>query len=76
MMYGSNMNGWDWAWMSFMMIIGTAAVVFVVFALVRGLQSGAPTQQLVEPLDILAQRFARGEIDDAEYKRRRDALQL
>ena len=76
MMDGWDMNGWGWVWMTLMMLIGTAVVVFTVFALVRGLQGGAQTQQLVNPLDTLAQRSAKGEIDDAEYKRRRDALQL
>lgn len=74
MMYGWDVNGWDWAWMSLMMFIGTALVIYVVAMLARGAWGGGPPRQSENPLDILAQRFARGEIDEAEYQRRRNVL--
>jgi len=75
MMYGWDMNGWDWAWMSLMMFIGSALVVVLVVLLIRGVPGSGPLRQPDNAFDILAQRFARGEIDEAEYMRRRDALQ-
>lgn len=75
MMNGWDMNGWDWAWMSLMMFVGTALVVAVVLLLVRGAPGSEQPRYPDNPFDILAQRFARGEIDEAEYQRRRDALQ-
>ena len=75
MMHGWDMNGWDWAWMSLMMFVGTALVVAVVILLVRGAPGSEQLRRSDSPFDILAQRFARGEIDEAEYQRRRDALQ-
>ena len=75
MMYGWDMNGWDWAWMSLMMFVGTALVVGLIVLLMRGAPGSGQPRQPDNPFDILAQRFARGEIDEAEYQRRRDALQ-
>ena len=75
MMYGWDMNGWDWAWMSLMMFVGTALVVGLIVLLMRGAPGSGQPRQHDNPFDILAQRFARGEIDEAEYQRRRDALQ-
>jgi putative membrane protein len=75
MMDGWDMNGWGWAWMTTTMLIGTAVVVLVVILLYRGSQASGPVDRPENPLDILAQRFARGEINEEEYRGRRDVLQ-
>ena len=74
---------WDghWGWMfigPLMMIIFVAAVVVLVVLALRwisgGGQHGAPTT-IKTPLDILKERFARGEIDKAEFEERRRILE-
>jgi uncharacterized membrane protein len=59
----------------FWLMIAAAAVVVVVWVVrSRSLTptTAAPTHEA--PLDILARRFASGEIDADEYKRSRDLL--
>ena len=46
---------------------------FVVYAIVRYARWRWPGPS-ADPLAILAARYARGEIDDAEYERRRSVL--
>jgi putative membrane protein len=64
-------RGWWWA-MGIGWLIFLALLVVVTVVLVRHYTQRNPTQQRAE--DILAERFARGEIDDDEYRKRRDAL--
>ncbi len=80
-MYGPHMwnGGWyGWFFGPIMMIvfIGVAAVVVVL--LVRWLgggHGGAPHHARGKtPLDILKERFARGEIDKEEFEERRRVL--
>ena len=63
-------RGWWWVmgigWLIFLVVIVILAVV-----LVRGSANGRSRGSAD---DILAERFARGEIDDDEYRRRRAAL--
>ncbi len=69
-------------WMMFgplMMIVVVAAIVVVVVLMVRWL--GAPVHGAAPhpppgrtPLDILRERFARGEIDKEEFEERRRVL--
>ena len=72
---------WDYGWgmMIFgplMMIAVIAAIVAVVVLLVRWLgPSAAPHGPAAKtPLDILEERFARGEIDAEEFEARRRVL--
>jgi putative membrane protein len=67
-----HMSGAGWV----MMIVWTAvAIMFVVVATqaLRGTKSHGTTETK-SPLDVLAERFARGEIDETEYVARRDVL--
>jgi len=77
MMNGRDMSGQDWAWMTLMMGVGALLfvllVVVVVIAVVRGL-SRPSHERSDEALAVLRRRFAAGEIDEAEYQRRHDAL--
>lgn len=73
--------GWGWGHMIFgglMMIVFWGGVIVVIVLLVRWLGSGgaghpsAPSRRT--PLDILQERFAKGEIDKEEYEDRRKLL--
>lgn len=75
--YGDGMSGWGYAFMSVSMILFWGLVVLGIVALVRYLgraarPMGAPDRPT--PEQLLAERLARGEIDEDEYRRRRDAL--
>ena len=78
--YGNGMGGWGYALMTISMILFWGAVIYGIVALVRyahrdGPQRGEPAgPPAPEPERLLAERFARGEIDEAEYISRRDAL--
>lgn len=74
MMHGWDMTGWGWLWMTLMMGGGTALLVLLIVLLTRAPAPGSRGERLDDPKDILARRFARGEIDEAEYRRRLDAL--
>jgi putative membrane protein len=73
--------GWEWGW------IVTAVVLTLLFAVVitaivvavryltgggRHSDGGGSTRTAAE--DVLAQRFARGEIDDTDYRQRMTSL--
>lgn len=71
---------WDGGWMFFgplMMIAFVAVIVVVVVLLLRGLGGHRPRNPMSSDsnaLDILKERFARGEIDKEEYEERRRIL--
>jgi putative membrane protein len=72
--------GWhmdDWSWGGWLLMTATmvafwALVAWVVVVAIRA--SRPPSQQTPDPERTLAQRFAAGEIDEDEYRRRLDAL--
>ena len=74
-------SSWGWGHMVFgmaMMILFWGAIILLIVLLVRwlsgtGLQHQLPPAQRT-PLDILKERFARGEIDKEEYEERRKLL--
>lgn len=82
--YGTHMM-WDGGWPgmiigSLMMILFFAALVAVVVLVVRwlggtGHRSSPAATSDKTPLDILKERFARGEIDKAEFEERRRLLE-
>ncbi|MGQ4617404.1 SHOCT domain-containing protein [Nocardia sp. R7R-8] len=80
MWYGNGMSGWGYSLMFIGMVIFWALVVAGIVALVRyaanssATTTGAPPQRGPTPHQILADRYARGEIDDEEYTRRRKTL--
>jgi putative membrane protein len=75
-------HGWGWGgWilMTVVMVLLLAAVITAIVFAVRYLAgshtTGAPTgYRLSRPEEVLAQRFARGEIDEDEYGRRMTLL--
>ena len=82
--YGSGMSGWGYALMTVSMILFWGAVIFGIVMLVRYFgRSGQPpaeprppqsAESPQSPERLLAQRFARGEIDEDEYHQRLTSL--
>ena len=83
--YSPHMMGWGAGWHGMMlgplfMIFVLAVAIAVAILLVRWLRgpsqatSARQTPADRAPLDILKERFARGEIDKAEYEERRHVL--
>lgn len=70
--YGYGMMGYGWGWL--MMIGIFILVVLGIIALIRYLQKSVqPDRQVRDKtaLDILNERYARGEISDEEYQRKK-----
>lgn len=67
--------GGDWSWGAWLLMTVTmfgfwALVIWAVASFVRGGRDDRPRGAE----DVLAERFARGEIDEEEFQRRRDLL--
>ncbi len=73
--YGPGMNGWGYGLMTVSMVLFWALAIFGVIAVVRYLGHG-DRERTVRPTpeELLAERFARGDIDEDEYQQRRDVL--
>ena len=65
-------NGWGWV----VLVLVVVLLVAVTVLLVRHFSDGRRGTGRRDAEDLLAERFARGEIDEDEYRRRRDALRL
>lgn len=81
MWYGDHMNGWGYAFMGLNSLLFWALLIVGGIALFRYLARSAPGPSGAGPdpsrstaEQILADRYARGEIDDDEYHRRLDTL--
>ena len=76
---GGGWGGGAWLAMSLMMIVFSGGLVALTVWLVRGFRTDAdkaPTQAKTRNADeVLAERFAGGEIDQDEFQRRRGVLQ-
>ena len=73
MMYWNGSGGWGWAaWLSmgFMMLLFWGVVIGAVVLLARGSLPRTVAPKATGPEDLLAERFARGEIDAEEYHAR------
>ena len=66
-------GGWMWLWGSLMMLAVVAAVLVGVWLVVRGTRQPEPRPG-DRARDILADRYARGELSTDEYHERLDAL--
>ena len=72
--YGHPMwsGGWGGMFMGWgMMAIFMIAVIVVILFVVKGLTGGAGGDRSSSALDVLNERYARGEIDAAEYNERK-----
>ena len=73
--YGSEMTTWGYVLMTVSMVLFWALLIFGVTALIRYL--GRTDRSIVDrptAEQVLAGRFARGEIDEQEYRQRLDTL--
>lgn len=68
-MMDGGMMGWMLIW-PLLVLVGLALLGYVAFRLVQGGTAGRSSS----PRRILDERYARGEIDEDEYRRRRDGL--
>lgn len=71
-------GGEPWGWAGWLLMVGSmlafwGLIAWVVASVVRS-GSRSESSKSVEPERILAERFARGEIDDDEYQRRLGVL--
>jgi len=71
---GDHMGGGWWWVMGIGWLVFLAAIVVIVVLLVRQSGNRGGSGARSRPEDLLAERLARGEIDEEEYRRRRDAL--
>jgi len=74
--YGEHMSGWGYALGTISMVLLWSLLVLAIAAAVRYLgrsrQESSPPPASAE--QVLAERFARGEIDADEYRQRLDTL--
>ncbi|WP_245573192.1 SHOCT domain-containing protein [Amycolatopsis benzoatilytica] len=78
--YGNGMSGWGYALMTVGMVLFWGLVILGVVALVRFLVRSPQRPDSADvshrtPEQMLAERFARGEIDEQEYRSRLATLQ-
>jgi putative membrane protein len=71
--YGNGMSGWGPALMAVGNLLVWALIVVGVLALLRHTRSTAPGPRPTAE-ELLAERFARGEIAEEEYRQRLDVL--
>jgi putative membrane protein len=78
MYWGNGMGGWGMVLMTVSSLLFWALVIAGIVMLVRYTgragQSAVPANQGPTPQQVLADRFARGEIDEDEYTRRLHVL--
>jgi putative membrane protein len=78
MWWHGDWNGWAWLAMSASMLAFWALVIWGVVTVARSAnqpaQPGPDTAPPRDPEQILRERFAQGEIDEAEYEHRRQVL--
>ena len=74
--YGDHMSGWGWFATSVGMILFWGLLITGIVLLVRYLRSDRPGQAptTTTPEQVLAERFARGEINETEYRDRLTTL--
>ena len=65
-------DGAGWGWV--VMVLLVVLLIAVTVLLVRHFSDGRRGPGRRDAEDLLAERFARGEIDEDEFRRRRDAL--
>ncbi|GCD95845.1 SHOCT domain-containing protein [Embleya hyalina] len=65
-------DGWNWIWGSVLMLVLIAVIVAAVWFLARGASHGRGPSEPAgsSATEVLARRYARGEIDTEEYRER------
>ncbi len=77
--YGSQMGAWGWiggiAMILFWILIVVGLVVLIRFLIARTRAEGTGAASHRDPVDILRERYAKGEIDREEFERKKTDLQ-
>ncbi|WP_308280077.1 SHOCT domain-containing protein [Pseudonocardia oceani] len=71
-----SMMGWFWIW-PVLVLIGLVLLGYLAYRLTQNRRPGTDTAPAAGPTSarqILDERYARGEINDEEYRQRRDTL--
>lgn len=73
MFHGMNGHGWGmgWGWIIALLIL--VALIWFIFRMVNQ-QNRSQDRSSQTPLDILKERYAKGEIDKDEYEERKNNL--
>ena len=76
MMFGTGLGGWGMTWMMLGSVVFLSLLVLGTVAVIRYSGGYRPNSAVdeVPPQEVLAQRFARGEIDEEEYVQRSHIL--
>jgi putative membrane protein len=70
-----NGSGFGWIWMTVMMLVFWGVVIWGIVYFVRSKdERGSAGPGRNSAIDVLEERFARGEIDEKEFRERRDIL--
>jgi putative membrane protein len=75
--YGGHMGGVGWVFMALSMVVFWGLVIAGIVLLARALTTSRPGSASTPPPsaeELLAQRYARGEIDTGQYQARLDTL--
>ena len=80
MWWNGDLSWWGWLGMTAMMVIFWGFVIWGIVALIRsynppGTPQVSPDERSPAPDSILAERFAKGEIDEQEYMHKREILE-
>lgn len=70
-----HMGGWGWGMAIFGWVFMTVVVGLVVWLVVTSTRRSGPSRREQGPLDLLDERYARGDIDREEYLQRRADLE-
>jgi putative membrane protein len=71
----SSGDGWDHAWWPLWLVFWLAVAIGAVWFFTRRRRDGGPQDGISRARDILAERFARGELTVDEYRERLGQLQ-
>lgn len=75
MMWTGTWNGWAGSWAMLLgMVLFWGGLIWTVAYLARGSRPSDPRSVARPAMEILEERFARGEIDRDEFEERRQAL--
>ncbi len=76
--YGWGPGGWSWWWMGLAMLanwlLPLLLIALVIWALLPGLRRHAAAGRS-DALEVLRQRYARGEVTSEEFRRMKEELQ-
>lgn len=76
MMWSGDWNGWGVLWMSLTMVLFWGGLIWLIaYAVRQSSESSVRAPNKVSALQLLEERFARGEIDREEFEERRRVLE-